>query len=180
MKYDFVKEVLVTHDEIVKYCQKIAQQLETEYQNEEIVLVCVLKGSVPFTAELLKNFKRTDIMCEFVRASSYDGETVESSGNVEISCDTLVDANDKVIILVEDILDTGRTLFALKEHFMNRNAKAVKTLTLLDKPERREIDIAADYVGFSIPNYFVVGFGLDYAEKYRNLPDIIIPYPEKL
>ncbi|GBU10647.1 hypoxanthine phosphoribosyltransferase [Erysipelotrichaceae bacterium] len=178
---DYIKEVLITHEEIVSYCKRLAIEIEDTFsEEEEIILLCVLKGSLPFTAELLPNFKRPNVICEFIRASSYEGKTSESKGVIDISCNTLEIIEGKTIIILEDILDTGKTLEAIKGYLMAKGAKEVKVATLLDKPERRIVDIYADYVGFTIPNHFVIGFGLDYDEKYRNLKDIVIPYPEKL
>lgn len=177
---DFIKEVLIPHAEIVDACKRIAKQIEDAYEGEPFTLLCVLKGSVPFTAELIKHFTRIDFDLEFLRASSYEGSSTESKGVVDLSCNTFASIEGKNIIVIEDILDTGRTLQAICDYLHAKKAKSLKTITLLDKPERRIIDFKADYVGFSIPDEFVVGFGLDYDEKYRGLEDIIIPFPEKL
>lgn len=180
-KRDFIKEVLVTHEEIVAFCKTLASNLESTFdEKDEIVLLCVLKGSLPFMAELLKHFTRSDIVCEFLRASSYEGQSTESKGIVDISCNTLDVIEGRNIVILEDILDTGRTLQAVRDYLAAKGAKTIKIATLVDKPERRVVNIKADYIGFTIPDHFVVGFGLDFDEKYRNLQDIIIPYPEKL
>ncbi|MGL5042609.1 MAG: hypoxanthine phosphoribosyltransferase [Culicoidibacterales bacterium] len=178
---DYIKEVLVTHEEIIAFCKKMAADLELSYSSdEEIVLLCVLKGSLPFMAELLKHFTRNNVVCEFLRASSYEGQSTESKGIVDISCNTFDSIEGRNIIILEDILDTGRTLQAVSDYLFAKGAKSVKIATLLDKPQRRVVDVKADYVGFTIKDHFVIGFGLDYDEKYRNLKDIVIPYPEKL
>lgn len=177
---DFIKEILVPHEEIVAACKRIAQQIEAAYEGEHFTILCVLKGSVPFTAELIKHFTRVDFDLEFLRASSYEGSSTESKGVVDLSCNTFSTIEGKNIVVIEDILDTGRTLQAICDYLYAKKAKSLKTVTLLDKPERRVIDFTADYVGFTIPDAFVVGFGLDFNEKYRGLDDIIIPFPEKL
>jgi len=177
---DYVKEVLITHEQIVAFCQELASTIEHEYKGKSFILLCILKGSVPFLAELSKHFTRDDINYEYIRASSYEGESMNTSGEVKITNATFDSVKDQDIIILEDIIDTGHTLSILQKYLIDSGAKSVKIATLLDKPERREIDIVPDYVGFSIPNHFVIGFGLDYNEKYRNLKDIVIPYPEKL
>lgn len=177
---DFVKETVATHDEIVEAAKRIAGQIESDYEGKPFTLLCVLKGSLPITAELMKHIKRTNYDVEFLRASSYEGSSTESKGIVDLSCNTFEDIEGKNMIIVEDILDTGRTLQAVYDYLYAKKVASVKTVTLLDKPERRVVDIEADYVGFTIPDYFVIGFGLDYDEEYRGLKDIYIPYPEKL
>ncbi|MBB5183392.1 hypoxanthine phosphoribosyltransferase [Catenisphaera adipataccumulans] len=177
MVQDDILKVLVTEEEIEQRCVELAEQIEADYQKEGTVPVVVglLKGSVPFMAELIKRFK---FPCEidFMKVSSYDG--TESIGDVRIDLDMQISAKERPILLVEDIVDTGRTLVEVKKMFKNKGATDVKIVSLLDKPDRREFEIEADYVGFTVPNEFVVGYGLDYNQKYRNLPFIGVLKPE--
>lgn len=165
-----IKKVLVTEDEICAKSREIGQVLTQEYKDKNPLMVAILKGSVPFFAELTKRID-THIEMDFMVVSSYHGGT-SSSGEVKMikDLDTSVEGRD--IIIVEDIIDTGRTLLYLKQLLLHRKAKSVKIVTLVDKPEGRVAEIEADYVGFSLPNEFLVGFGLDYDEHFRNLPYI--------
>lgn len=165
-----IKQVLVTEDEIYKKSREIGQILTDEYADKNPLMVAILKGSVPFFSELTKRID-THIEMDFMVVSSYHGGT-SSSGEVKMikDLDTSVEGRD--IIIVEDIIDTGRTLLYLKQLLLHRKANSVKIVTLVDKPEGRVVDIEADYVGFSLPNEFLVGFGLDYDEHFRNLPYI--------
>ena len=165
-----IKKVLVTEDEICAKSREIVQVLTQEYKDKNPLMVAILKGSVPFFAELTKRID-THIEMDFMVVSSYHGGT-SSSGEVKMikDLDTSVEGRD--IIIVEDIIDTGRTLLYLKQLLLHRKAKSVKIVTLVDKPEGRVVEIEADYVGFSLPNEFLVGFGLDYDEHFRNLPYI--------
>lgn len=168
---DVVEKVLVTQDEIMKRCAEMGKEISEDYKNKkEIPLVVgLLKGSVPFMAEIIKHID-LDIQIDFMDVSSYEG--TESLGNIRIVKDLDCSVNNLSILLVEDIVDTGRTLTEVKRMLMSKGAKEVKVVSLLDKPERRVVDIEAEYVGFTIPNEFVVGYGLDYDQKYRNLPYI--------
>ena len=163
-----IKKVLVSHEEIVTAEKKLGQQLTADYQGKKPILVGILKGSVPFMAELIKHVD-TDIELDFMLVSSYHGGTT-SSGVINIIKDIDQDITGRDILFVEDIIDTGQTLKNLCNLFKERNAASVKIATLLDKPEGRIVDIEADYTCFTIPNEFVVGYGLDYDEYYRNLP----------
>lgn len=163
-----IKKVLVSHDEIVKAAKTLGETLTKEYQGKNPIFVGILKGSVPFMAELI-NHVDTHIELDFMLVSSYHGGT-ESSGVINIIKDINQDISGRDILFVEDIIDTGKTLKSLKELFEERNAASVKIATLLDKPEGRLVEIEADYTCFTIPNEFVVGYGLDYNENYRNLP----------
>ena len=165
-----LKQILFTQDEIHNKVKEIAAKLNADYNGEEVVFVCVLKGSLPFYADLVRevNFPVTfDMVC----VSSY-GASTETSGTLKIKLDSGVPFEGKNVLIIEDILDTGNTLCNLLAHFADRNPKSIKLCCLLDKPSRRLRDIKADYVGFEIPDEFVVGYGLDYDEKYRNLPYI--------
>lgn len=168
---DVVEKVLVTQEEIMKRCAEMGKQISEDYKNKkEIPLVVgLLKGSVPFMAEIIKHIV-LEIQIDFMDVSSYEG--TESLGNIRIVKDLDCSVNNLSILLVEDIVDTGRTLKEVKRMLMSKGAKEVNVVSLLDKPERRVVDIEAEYVGFTIPNEFVVGYGLDYDQKYRNLPYI--------
>lgn len=163
-----IKKVIYTEEEIVAISKQLGQQLTADYAGKNPLLIGVLKGSVPFMAELIKHID-THVELDFMVVSSYHGET-SSSGQVKILKDVDTTIEDRDVIIIEDIIDTGRTLLYLRDMFKYRKAKSVKILTLLDKPEGRVVDIEADYVGYQVPNEFLVGFGLDYAENYRNLP----------
>lgn len=168
---DVVEKVLVTQEEIMKRCAEMGKQISEDYKNkkETPLVVGLLKGSVPFMAEIIKHID-LEIQIDFMDVSSYDG--TESLGNIRIVKDLDCSVNNLSILLVEDIVDTGRTLKEVKRMLMSKGAKEVNVVSLLDKPERRVVDIEAEYVGFTIPNEFVVGYGLDYDQKYRNLPYI--------
>lgn len=163
-----IKKVLVNHDEIVKRSKELALEIEEAYKDQESpLLVALLKGSIPFLAELIK-WLEIDVEVDFMDVSSYEG--TESVGDVRILKDLDQSIKGDNILLVEDIIDTGKTLEQVSKLLYNKGAQSVKIVTLLDKPERRVVDVTADFIGFEIPNEFVVGFGLDYNEKYRNLP----------
>lgn len=163
-----IKEILYTEEQIKAKCAELAKQIDEDYQGQEILLVGLLKGSVPFMAELAKHLN-SDVKFEFMAVSSYSG--VESKTLV-IRQDIREDIRGKNVLIVEDILDTGKTLYNVKEMLEKRHAKSVKIVTLLDKEEGRVFDMKADYSGFKIPNAFVVGYGLDFNERYRQLPYI--------
>lgn len=165
-----IKKILITHDEIVTAARELGQKLTEDYQGKNPILVGILKGSVPFMAELIKHID-THIELDFMLVSSYHGGT-SSSGVINIIKDMDQDIKGRDILFVEDIIDTGKTLKSLKELFEGRQPASVKIATLLDKPEGRLVEIEADYTCFTIPNEFVVGYGLDYDENYRNLPYI--------
>ena len=168
---DVVEKVLVTQEQIMKRCAEMGKQISEDYKNkkETPLVVGLLKGSVPFMAEIIKHID-LEIQIDFMDVSSYEG--TESLGNIRIVKDLDCSVNNLSILLVEDIVDTGRTLKEVKRMLMSKGAKEVNVVSLLDKPERRVVDIEAEYVGFTIPNEFVVGYGLDYDQKYRNLPYI--------
>ena len=164
-----LEKILLNEYEIVARCKELGQQITQEYKNNEQppLLVALLKGSVPFLAELIKHID-LDIQFDFMDVSSYEG--TESIGDIKILKDLDCSVKNLDILLVEDIVDTGRTLKTVKAMLKNKGAKTVRVVTLLDKPDRRVVDIEADYTGFEIPNEFVVGFGLDFNQKYRNFP----------
>ncbi|NQG97048.1 hypoxanthine phosphoribosyltransferase [Streptococcus suis] len=163
-----IKKVLITEEEIAAKCKELGKVLTEDYAGKNPILVGILKGSIPFMAELIKHID-THIETDYMVVSSYHGGT-ESSGTVKIIKDLDNSVAGRDILFIEDIIDTGRTLKELKELFALRQAASIKIATLLDKPEGRVVEIEPDYTCFTIPNEFVVGFGLDYNENYRNLP----------
>jgi hypoxanthine phosphoribosyltransferase len=165
-----IKEVLYTEEEIRQATQELGAVLTKEYAGKNPLVIGVLKGAIMFMTDLSRAMD-CDLELDFMDVTSY-GAAIESSGDVKIlkDLDTSVEGRD--LLIVEDIIDTGRTLSYLIEIFRHRKAKSIKVVTLLDKKERRAVDLEADYVGIHIPNEFVVGYGLDYIEKYRNLPYI--------
>lgn len=163
-------KVLITEKEIQKRVTEMANQIMEEYKEKEITLICILKGSIFFTVDLARKMKN-DVKIDFIKVSSY-GNGTTSSGQVELKLDLKDSIENKDVIIVEDIIDTGRTLSYLIKFLKARKPKSLKLCTLLDKKERRKLDIKIDYTGFTIPNKFIVGYGLDYDEKYRNLPYI--------
>lgn len=172
-----IGQILLTEEQIEKRCQELADEIEKVYLEKGVtpIVVGLLKGSVPFMSELIKNFKQP-IEIDFMSVSSYDG--TESVGDVKINKDMDLSTRNKHVLIVEDIVDTGRTLKEVKKMFYNKGALDVQVASLLDKPDRRVVDIEADFVGFTIPNEFVVGYGLDYNQLYRNLPYIGVLKPE--
>ncbi len=163
-------EVLFSEEEIDERIRELAAQLRRDYEGKEITIICILKGAAFFACELAKRIG-VPAKIEFMRCSSY-GDDTESSREVKILLDLDNPIKDKDVLVVEDIIDTGRTMKTLLEVLKNRGAASVKLCALLDKPDRREVEVHADYLGFTIPDKFVVGYGLDYAQKYRNLPYI--------
>lgn len=164
-------DVLIDEQSIYSRIDEIAKQIENDYREEEIIFLCILKGSFPFTWELGKRIKKNNITFEFMQVSSY-GSALETSGKINIKKDISCDIENKNVIILEDIIDSGTTLSFLREYLKSKNPKSLKITTLLSKPARRVIDVPVDYIGFSIEDKFVVGFGLDFDQKYRNLPYI--------
>ena len=167
--------VLISEQELKEICARLGKQISEDYKDKKLFLVSVLKGAVVFMADLMRNIT---CPCEidFMAVSSYSG--TKTTGVVKIKKDLDINPDGCDILLVEDILDSGVTLSYLKQMLLQRNAKSIKVCTLLDKPANRQADIAADYVGKVVPDEFVVGYGLDYNEKYRNLPFVGILSPE--
>ena len=163
-----VKEILYSQEEIVQICKDLGQRITKDYQDKDVILIGLLKGSVPFLAELSK-YIELDVAFDYMNVSSYDGV---QSGSLKIKKDLDEDVKGKHLLLVEDILDTGKTLTTVKQLLLDRGALSVEIATMLDKKEGRKYPITAKYVGREIPNAFVIGFGLDFNEKYRNLPYI--------
>lgn len=160
-------KVLITEQEIASRTRELAEQIQREYNNEEIVIVCILKGATFFAVELAKRIE-SDTIIEFMKVSSYEG--TESTGKINFTLDISEDITGKNVLIVEDIVDTGRTLAYVKKYLESKNPKSVKICTMLNKKERRVIELNPEYVAFDIPDKFVIGYGLDYDEKYRNLP----------
>ena len=174
-----IERKLVSEEEIDEITSRIASQIYDDYRDStrRLVLICILKGSLMFTSELMKKL-RLQLEIEFMKVSSYGSKTT-SSGMINIHLDIKrEDLSDADFIIVEDIIDSGKTLSHLVQYLKEKGACSVKTCTLLDKPSRRTVDFVPDYCGRVIPDKFVVGFGLDYAEKYRNLPYVGILKPE--
>lgn len=160
---------LIGEEEIKSRVKELATKIESDFNGEEVILVAILKGSVFFATELAKAMT-TPVVMDFIKVSSYSG--TESTGKISFKLDLSENVENKNVIIVEDIVDTGRTLNYLKEHINSKHPKSLKICTLLDKKERRVLELNPDYVGFDIPDKFVIGYGLDYDEKYRNLPFI--------
>ena len=174
MEKDILK-VLVTEEELHARIAEMGETLYEQFQNKNPLFLSVLKGSFVFMADLVRACQvKSDV--EFIAVSSYQNATT-SSGRVQITHDLQQDITGRHLIIVEDILDSGNTLAFLKEYFMTKGAASITIVTLLDKPSRRTKEVELHYSGFTIPDYFVVGDGLDYAEKYRNLPYIGILKP---
>jgi hypoxanthine phosphoribosyltransferase len=169
-------EVLYTRQQIAERVAEMGAQITRDLNGEKLVMVGVLKGAAPFLADLSRAIQ-ADATFDFVATSSY-GQGKRSSGAVRLVKDLDESIEGKNVLVVEDILDTGLTLSYLRKLFMQQNPKTLRIATLLDKPSRRLEKITADYVGFSIPNLFVIGYGMDYAERYRNLPDICVMSPD--
>ena len=176
---DDVSEILVSEQQIDEIVTRIAKQIDEDYRGEDsnLVLVCILKGSIVFMGDLMKKIT-VPLEIDCMKVSSYGTQT-ESSGNINIRLDlNRPDLPECDILIIEDIIDSGRTLKYLTDYLLFKGAKSVKTCTLLDKPSRRVVDLAPDYMGCEIPDEFVVGYGLDYAEKYRALPYVGVLKPE--
>ncbi|MCA1024396.1 hypoxanthine phosphoribosyltransferase [Halobacillus litoralis] len=171
-----IEKVLISEEEIQQKCKDMGARLSEEYKDRFPLAIGVLKGATPFMTDLLKRME-THLEMDFMDVSSYHGG-MESSGEVKIvkDLDTKVEGRD--ILIIEDIIDSGRTLAYLVDLFKYRKANSIKIVTLLDKPTGRNADVKADVVGFEVPDEFVVGYGLDYQEKYRNLPYVGVLKPE--
>ena len=161
--------VLINKARLENRIEEMAKQIEKDYEGKDIVFIGILKGSVMCMSELAKNIKN-NVEMDFMDVSSYEG--TESSGDVRINSDIRNSIKGKDVIIIEDIIDTGRTLTYLIEYLKQKNPSSIKIATMLSKPSRRIMELNVDYIGFSINDEFVVGYGLDYNEKYRNLPYI--------
>ena len=168
-KYDFT-EVLISREQLADKVAELGAQISEDYKGEELFLIGILKGSVPFMADLMRAIT-LDVEMDFMSVSSY-GSGTKTSGVVRILKDLDSDITGKNVLIVEDIIDSGLTLAYLKEYLAKRNPKSIKIVTMLSKPARRKADIEADYTGFVVDDKFIVGYGLDIDQKYRNLPYI--------
>lgn len=174
-----IESILVSPEEIDEITSRISEQINNDYKDsgKKLVLICILKGSLMFTSELMKKITLPTEL-EFMKVSSYGSQTV-SSGLINIHLDIKRDDMEEVdFIIIEDIIDSGRTLAHLTRYLKERGANSVRTCTMLDKPDRRTVEFVPDYCGRLIPDKFVVGFGLDYNEHYRNLPFVGVLKPE--
>lgn len=172
-----IKEILLDEAQIDAIVTRLAEQIDRDYADKRLVLVSILKGSVMFTAALMGKLK-TGAEIEFMKVSSYGAQT-QSSGCISVLLDIKRnDLADLDLLIVEDIVDSGRTLNLLTNLLRERGAKSVRAITLLDKPSRREVNYTPDYIGAEIPDEFVVGYGLDYDERFRNLPYVGILHPD--
>ena len=165
-------EVLISREKIAEGVARIGQEITRDFAGQSVMLLGVLKGACLFLSDLARQIE-LDATFDFIAVRSY-GTRKESAGEVQLIKDVTTPLEDKNVILVEDILDTGLTYSFLRKLMMARKPRSLKFAALLDKPSRRQMPVQADYVGFKIPDEFVVGYGLDYAERYRNLPDICV------
>ena len=171
-----IEDVLFTERQIAVMVERIGKEISRDYQGKNLLLISVLKGSVVFMADLMRTIT-IPARIDFMAVSSY-GSGVKTSGVVRINMDLKIPLEGYDVVVVEDILDSGKTLHYLMELLQGRGPNSIRVCTLFDKPERRETDVQASYVGSQIPDAFIVGYGLDYAEKYRNLPFVGILKPE--
>ena len=160
--------VLIDEESLQKRVKEIANQIMEDYKEKDLVFLCILKGAMFFTIDLARKISN-NVHLEFMKVSSY-GAGTESSGEVELELDVKNSIEGKHVIVIDDIVDTGHTLSYLLEYLKERKPSTIKLCVLLDKKERREVEVAADYIGFEIPNRFVIGYGLDFDENYRTLP----------
>lgn len=175
---DKIGSILISQEDIEARVEELAKKITKEYKGKELIIVCILKGGAIFLADLVKRIN-IPLMLDFMAVSSY-GQSTKSSGVVRILKDLDNDIEDKHVLIVEDIVDTGLTLHYLMDYIKSRGPKSVKVCSFLDKPDRRKVDVTADYIGFSIPDKFVVGYGLDYAQLYRNLPYLAVLEEDKI
>ncbi|MBE5779779.1 MAG: hypoxanthine phosphoribosyltransferase [Clostridiales bacterium] len=170
-----LESILYTREELTVAVKALGEKITQDYQGKDLVMVCILKGAAPFFTDLIRSID-LPMNIDFMVVSSY-GASTKSTGEVQLVKDMSYSVSGKDVIIVEDIVDTGMTLSYLKKVFQDRNTNSVRIATLLDKPERRKVVLEPDYKCFTIPDAFVVGYGLDYAEQYRNLPDVGILAP---
>jgi hypoxanthine phosphoribosyltransferase len=170
-----VEYVMLSAEEIEKRVKELAAQMDKLYEGRKPIVVCILKGSVLFFTDLIRNMK-TDVELDFMVVSSY-GSGTKSSGQLKIGKDLSGDIKNRDVLIVEDIIDSGNTLYNLKKMLITRQPASINIITLLDKPARREVPMEPDYTGFVIEDKFVIGYGLDYAEDYRNLPYVGVLKP---
>ena len=171
-----INQVLLSEKQLLELVRELGEQISDDYLDKDLVVVCVLRGSFIFVSDLVRSIK-IPLAVDFISISSY-GSGTTSSGVVRFLKDLDEEISGRHVLVVEDIIDTGTTLKYLLENLQTRKPASIKVCTLLSKPERRKVEIAIDYNGFVVPDHFVVGYGLDYAEKYRNLPYIGILNPK--
>ncbi len=177
LQHDIAK-VLITREQLQQRIAEIGATISRDYEGQDLLLVCVLKGGVVFLSDLIRAIHAPHAI-DFMAISSYGGGRTESSGVVRIVMDLNTNIENRNVLIIEDIIDTGHTLSYMTENLRTRNPRSLKICTLLNKPSRREVDVKVDYIGFDIPNEFVVGYGLDFNEIYRNLPFVGVLKPEK-
>ena len=170
MASETIGKILYTEEQIRERARELGREISNDYRGEELVLLCTLKGSVMWLTDLMKELY-LDTEIDFIQASSY-GSNTHSSGVVKVTKDVSMNLYNKNILIVEDIVDTGITLKYIKEYLGERNPKSIKICSMLDKPSRRVADVKADYIGFTVEDLFIIGYGLDFNQKYRNLPYI--------
>lgn len=173
---DLKPEILITRQQLAQRVAELGKQITADYRGKDLVVLGILKGAVIFFSDLIREIDLA-MTLDFMAISSY-GNATKSSGVVRILKDLDKDIIDKDVLVVEDIIDTGLTLSFLKANLLSRGAASIKICALLDKPDRRLVNLTCDYKGFSIPDAFVVGYGLDYDQRYRNLPEIGVLKPE--
>ena len=161
-------KILINEETLKNRIKELGEQITNDYKNEELIVICILKGSLYFTADLTKYIENDNLKIDFMRVSSYGDEFV-SSGKINITKDLELDISNKNVLIIEDIIDTGNTLYYLKQVLSERTPKSLKIGTLLDKKSRIEKNIIPDYCGFEIEDKFVIGYGLDYKDLYRNI-----------
>lgn len=175
---DDVAEVLIGAERLQARVAELGRQIARDYAGLDPIFVCVLKGAILFLTDLMRQVDE-HIEIDFMAISSYGGRRIESTGVVRILMDLAASIEGRHVLIVEDIIDTGRTLTYILENLRTRHPASLKVCTLLDKPERRQMDVPLAYVGFQIPDKFVIGYGLDFDEHYRNVPYIGVLKPEK-
>ena len=173
MRDEYTFEVLLSREQLAEKVKELGAQITRDYADKDTVFVGILKGCFVFMADLVRAVELNQMQVNFMMVSSY-GSGTRSSGNITIKKDLDIDLRGKHVLIVEDIIDSGNTLTYLKQYLANRQAESVKICTILDKPSRRETPLVPDYCGFEIPDAFVVGYGLDYDEQFRELPDLCV------
>lgn len=177
--HEFLEEILIPEDAIQKRIQELGQEISRDYESKDLLLVCILKGGVMFLTDLMRTIEIPHTI-DFMAISSYGAGVRRSSGSVQIKLDLATPIEGRNVLIVEDIIDSGQTLTSVIKFLNTRRPKSLKICTLLDKAERREVEVPIDYRGFTIPNKFVFGYGLDFDEYYRNLPFIGVVRADQL
>lgn len=170
-----ILRIIINEEDLNKKVTDIAQQISNDYKNKDLIIICVLNGAIFFCVDLVKKLT-IPVEIDYISVSSYHGTS--SLGEINLIRDILIDIKDKDVLILEDILDTGITLTYLKEHILSKGPKSLKICSLLDKPSRRKKEVNLDYTGFIIDDIFIIGYGMDYNQKYRQLPYIAELKPE--